>query len=134
MFHVKSPSTHPSSKIKKLLANGDSSFIVSVEGCIIIIIIICIFRLFFLGVYCVLRVSKQKCAFVNLMVCGCSLEHTDMSVCLLLCARVCVPEVFDGQRAPEVSKYLQQHPRPVAPVAQLAQVRQRLLRRTHCAL
>lgn len=43
--------------------------------------------------------------------------------------RVCVPEVLDGQRSPEVPQDLQQDPRPVAPVAQLPEIRQRLLRR-----
>lgn len=38
------------------------------------------------------------------------------------------PEVLDGQRPPEIPQDLQQNPGPVAPVAQLAQIRQRLLR------
>lgn len=49
-----------------------------------------------------------------------------------MCARA--PEVLDGQRPPEVPQDLQQNPGPVAPVAQLAQVRQRLLRRAHGVL
>lgn len=44
------------------------------------------------------------------------------------------PKVLDGQCAPEVSQDLQQDPRPVAAVAELAQVRQRLLRGAYCAL
>lgn len=47
---------------------------------------------------------------------------------------MCLPEVFDGQRPPEVPQDLQEDPGPVTPVAQLPQVRQRLLRRTDGAL
>lgn len=45
-----------------------------------------------------------------------------------------LPEVLDGQRSSEVPQDLQQDPGPVTPVAQLPQVRQRLLWRTHCTL
>lgn len=45
-----------------------------------------------------------------------------------------VPEIFNGQRPSEVSQDLQQNPRPVAPVAQLPQIGQRLLWRTHGTL
>lgn len=44
------------------------------------------------------------------------------------------PEVFDGQRSPEVPQDLQQNPGPVAPVAQLPQIGQRLLWRAHRVL
>ena len=44
------------------------------------------------------------------------------------------PEVFDGQRPPEVPEDLQEDPGPVAAVAQLAQVRQGLLRGAHRTL
>lgn len=40
---------------------------------------------------------------------------------------VCPPEIFDGQRSPEVPQDLQKNPGPVTSVAQLPQVRQRLL-------
>lgn len=43
-------------------------------------------------------------------------------------------EVFDGKCAPKVPQDLQQHPGPVAPVAQLAQVRKWLLWRANRAL
>lgn len=49
-------------------------------------------------------------------------------------AFVRLPEVFDGQRSPEVPQDLQQDPGPVTSVAQLPQIRQRLLRRTDCTL
>lgn len=43
------------------------------------------------------------------------------------------PEIFDGKSAPEVSEDLKQHPRPVAAVAQLAEVGEWLLWGTHGA-
>ena len=45
-----------------------------------------------------------------------------------------LPKVLDGQGAPEVSQDLQQDPGPVASVAELAQVRQWLLRGADRAL
>lgn len=44
---------------------------------------------------------------------------------------VCVPEILDGQRSPEVPQDLQQDPGPVTSVAQLSQVRERLLWRAN---
>lgn len=43
------------------------------------------------------------------------------------CVCVCLPEILDGQRSPEVPQDLQQDPGPVTSVAQLSQVRQGLL-------
>ena len=45
-----------------------------------------------------------------------------------------LPKVLDGQGAPEVSQDLQQDPGPIAAVAELAQVRQWLLRGADRAL
>lgn len=63
-------------------------------------------------------------------------KHDDEGCVLLLRPHRCaeVPEVFNGQGSSEVSQDLQQNPRPVAPIAQLAQIRQRFLWRTHGAL
>lgn len=47
---------------------------------------------------------------------------------------VCLPEILDGQRSPEVPQDLQKNPGPVTSVAQLPQVRQRLLWRPDGAL
>lgn len=44
---------------------------------------------------------------------------------------VCLPEILDGQRSPEVPQDLQQDPGPVTSVAQLSQVRQGLLWRAN---
>ena len=44
---------------------------------------------------------------------------------------VCLPEILNGQRSPEVPQDLQQDPGPVASVTELSQVRQRLLRRAN---